>query len=339
MRILVFGAGAIGSLIGWTMAGAGHEVSHYVRRRSTRRLAHGFDLDLLDGRHKPPATVRERYVPRLVTSHEAPSEHELLIVSVGHSALPDALPRVVAVAGDAPVLFLMDLWTGGHEVDAALPRRRFLWGLPNAMAAFDRSGQSLRAALQPGVRLGAFEGQPPDDLYRRVAEALAAAGQKPHARPDMEHWLRVRFAIEAGLAGAALQAGGAAALLADRAAMRRAVLAVRDALRVCERLGADVRTFHEVVPFYLSIGVATRLIPAMLARNPVTARMAEIFGERRDVGAVFHDVLRTGRELDVEMPHLEALEAAVPRPADEPAGLSDGDEDGPEPGPPPAADR
>ncbi|MBM3147777.1 MAG: hypothetical protein FJ000_07785, partial [Actinobacteria bacterium] len=91
-----------------------------------------------------------------------------------------------------------------------------------------------------------------------------------------------------------------------------AVLAVRDALLVCERLGVDVRAYREVMPFYLSSRLASRLIPAALKRHQVARRMIELYDRRPERAQVFLDVVETGRELGVEMPHLTVLARCVP---------------------------
>jgi len=311
MRILVFGAGAVGSLYGWALTEAGHEVTHYVRRRRAAEVADGLALDILDGRHRPAVTRQERYAARVMTHGDPLPGHELMLVSVTHDELPAALPQVTELAAGAPVLFLMSLWTGAHDVDAALPRSHYVWGMPAAGGVLSDDGTRLQAALSPTVALGALADSTSGPLDRATA-ALTSAGLTPHVRHEMEHWLQVVFAIAAGLIGASFKSGGTDRLERDPAAMREAVLAVRDALLVCERLGVDVRSYREVVPFYLSSRVAARLIPATLKRSRVAGRMIELYDRHPERAQIFLDVVETGRELGVEMPHLTALEQYVP---------------------------
>jgi 2-dehydropantoate 2-reductase len=311
MRILVFGAGAMGSLYGWVLTEAGHEITHFVRRRRAVELTDGLALDVLDGRHRPAVTRRERYAPRVMTHDDPLPGHELILVSVRHHELPAALPQVADLAAGAPVLFLMSLWTGAHDVDAALPRSHYVWGMPAAGGTLSPDGLSLQAALLPAVAVGSLTASATGPLDR-VTVALASADLKPRVRHEMEHWSQVVFAIAAGLIGASFKSGGIDQLERAPAAMREAVLAVRDALLVCERLGVDVRAFREVMPFYLSSRLASRLIPATLKRNQVAQRMIELYDRHPERAQVLFDVLETGRELGVEMPHLTALERHVP---------------------------
>ena len=48
MRVLVVGAGIIGSIYGWALAESGHEVVHLVRSGRAAILRDGMKLDVLD---------------------------------------------------------------------------------------------------------------------------------------------------------------------------------------------------------------------------------------------------------------------------------------------------
>lgn len=48
MRVLVVGAGIIGSIYGWALAESGHEVVHLVRSGRAAILRDGMKLDVFD---------------------------------------------------------------------------------------------------------------------------------------------------------------------------------------------------------------------------------------------------------------------------------------------------
>ena len=50
MRILVIGAGVIGTIYGWAFSEAGHEVTHFVHPGKAARFAAGIPMDVLDSR-------------------------------------------------------------------------------------------------------------------------------------------------------------------------------------------------------------------------------------------------------------------------------------------------
>ncbi|MCL5996170.1 MAG: hypothetical protein M1546_08945 [Chloroflexi bacterium] len=82
MRILVFGAGVIGTIYGYLLAQAGNDVIHYVRPGKKARLDQGIRLRLLDGRAKPPKTETACYKLKTVETLSPNDRYELFIVSV-----------------------------------------------------------------------------------------------------------------------------------------------------------------------------------------------------------------------------------------------------------------
>jgi len=50
MKILIVGAGIIGTIYGWAFAEAGHEVTHLVRPGRAANYQDGFKIDMYDVR-------------------------------------------------------------------------------------------------------------------------------------------------------------------------------------------------------------------------------------------------------------------------------------------------
>jgi 2-dehydropantoate 2-reductase len=306
MRVLVFGAGAIGSLYGWALSEAGHEVRHWVRPQRVGPLEHGLAVDVLDGRGDRPQARLETYAPRLLTACDPQDPYDLMLIAVRPQELQAAAALAARDAGDTPLLFFGDLWNGMHDVDEVVSRTRYLWGYPSAGASMSNEDTQLTAALLAKVRVAEIDGSESARLLR-IMSVFTAAGFQAQAQPAIEHWLQVRWAVTATLAGAALAAGGAQQLLADRAALRDAVLAVREGLLICERRGVDVRGFRDVMPFYMSGNTAARLQKLVLQRHAPLRRSLEIREGDPQLVRMFADLVTTGRGLGVDMPRLEAL--------------------------------
>jgi 2-dehydropantoate 2-reductase len=306
MRVLVFGAGAIGSLYGWALSEAGHEVRHWVRPQRVGPLEHGMQVDVLDGRGDRPQARQEAYVPRLLTACDPQDPYDLMLVAVPPQELQAAAALAARDAGDTPLLFFGDLWNGLHDVDEVVSRTRYLWGYPSAGASMSYEDTRLTAALLAKVRVAEIDGSDSARL-RRIMSVFTAAGFKAQVQPAIEHWLQMRWAVTATLARSAVAAGGAQQLLADRAALRDAVLAVRESLLICERRGIDVRGFRDVMPFYMSGNAAARLQKLVLQRDAPLRRSLEIREGDPQLVRMFADLVSTGRGLGVDMPRLEAL--------------------------------
>jgi 2-dehydropantoate 2-reductase len=63
MRVLVIGAGIVGSIYGWALAQSGHRVVHLVRSGKASALRGGLTLDMFDRRKGHKRNFRGLYCP------------------------------------------------------------------------------------------------------------------------------------------------------------------------------------------------------------------------------------------------------------------------------------
>jgi len=308
MRVMVLGTGVIGTIYGYVLSEAGHEVTHYVRPGKTADLKKGIRLRLLDGRKSAQPEYEAHYDVR-VTERLGPADgFDLYLVSVRHYQIESVLPLIATNAGGADVLFFNNIWTELDAIDAALPRSRYLWGFPVAGGGY--MGGMLDAALLQDVRLGEVDGSHTGRLDR-IADAFRQARLSPDVRSDILHWQWVHFAINAGVIGTALKVGSAAALLNDVNALEQAVLAVRDALEVCRARGVQIDDFEDAAPFFGPANQVAGGIQATYARDKAARKIMERHAATEDLVRIYDDVLQSGLQLGVSMPNLLALEPYV----------------------------
>ena len=81
MRVLVVGAGIIGSIYGWALAESGHQVVHLVRSGRAAALCDGLKLDVFDRRKGHKRNFRGLYKLDAVETL-SPTRH----LRVGHRA-------------------------------------------------------------------------------------------------------------------------------------------------------------------------------------------------------------------------------------------------------------
>jgi 2-dehydropantoate 2-reductase len=82
MRVLVVGAGIIGSIYGWALAESGHHVVHLVRSGRASGLHDGLTLDMLDRRKGHKRNFRLLYRLHAVETLSRTDTFELVIVPV-----------------------------------------------------------------------------------------------------------------------------------------------------------------------------------------------------------------------------------------------------------------
>ncbi len=173
MHVLVIGAGVIGSIYGWALAASGHRVVHLVRRDRATALRDGLTLDVFDRRKKHQRNFRGLYKLNAVETLPPAESLDLVIVPVKHYALAQTLIEVVPGAGGADFLLLTQNWDGVREIDAILPRTRYIYGDAKAGGAFSR-GMLVATLSALKLDIGSPEGEP-SELAEKVAGLFAAA--------------------------------------------------------------------------------------------------------------------------------------------------------------------
>src|SRR5689334_20366684 len=93
MKILILGAGVIGTTYAWQLSEAGHHVTLFVRKGSLERYQReGVLIRCKDERQKKVAPIEVRYQPSFVDELRAGDNYDLIMVSVRAHQLEDILP-------------------------------------------------------------------------------------------------------------------------------------------------------------------------------------------------------------------------------------------------------
>jgi 2-dehydropantoate 2-reductase len=313
MRVLVVGAGVVGTIYGWALAASGNDVVHLVRPGRAGRLANGVTLDVLDRRkgHHDDAAVR---YPITVTE-SVPRSADLVVVPTKPYQLTDAVRALTStVDTSATYLLLTQNWRGTAEVDALLSRDRYLYGDAQAGGTFVDG--TLVCAIFPRIVLGSADGGR-GEAVERVAGAFAGAAIRPVARDDILHTIWVQYAINAGLLPPMVRAGGLSELLRDRALGEASLLAAAECLRVVAARGVDLRRYREAGLFLRTRSKLGRTMAGVAMRSlfrfskAVTRTSAHALADPREIEEAYNDLVTEGRRLGVAMPVMASFEDDV----------------------------
>ncbi|MFG1603056.1 ketopantoate reductase family protein [Actinoplanes sp. NPDC049265] len=221
MKILVYGAGVLGSVHAARLHEGGHDVSLLARGERLAALRrHGVRLAEGDS----PAV---HTVPVPVVEHPADG-YDLTVVFVRTHQVDAVLESLADVGGD--VLFLLN-WAGGFApLGAVLGLERVLLGFGVVGGTIDgdvvRYRRVSRLARLLPMPIGEPDGRATPRLDRIVG-AFRAAGLHVKAEPRMDAWLTTHAAFEVPLGQAVHAAGGPVALADDPAAVREMLRAMR----------------------------------------------------------------------------------------------------------------
>jgi 2-dehydropantoate 2-reductase len=303
VRIVVVGAGIIGTIYGWALSQAGHEVVHFVRPGKAALLRSGVSMDLFDRRKGRKRYFRGQYPLKATEAISLSDHYQLVIVPTKHDQLEAALAQLVPSAGQADFVLLTQNWRGAQSIDSILPRDRYVFG--DAKAGGTYSAGILVSTLK-SLDLGPAEGQP-TELARKLAAVFESAGVPTTLHQDMLHYLWVQYAISGGLWPAVVRAGSVDSVLRDRRAGEMAMAAVRECLEVVARRGVDLGEYPETRPFLRSSGLRRRigiwLVKVALRYSEYARRSsAHALEDATEIKTFYDDLMTAGKELGVPMP-------------------------------------
>jgi 2-dehydropantoate 2-reductase len=233
VRILVLGAGVIGSVYAGKLLQAGHEVILLARGSRLADLqSHGLLLENAESGNRtaqPVATVSEL----------APGDHfDLVLVSVRSEQLATTMAVLTGMTDGSDVLFFGNVGNRGVELAAAVGERA-VFGFPAAGGT--RDGPTITYVLirQQKTMLGEPDGATTSRI-QHLQHLLSGAGFPTVISADIGGWLLGHAAFVVPIAFALYRVGiDAPRLAADSGTMRLMVLASREAFTALRAAGNE----------------------------------------------------------------------------------------------------
>lgn len=225
MRILVFGAGVIGSVYAGHLLRASHEVTLLARGRRLEDIrTHGLILDNAESGQREvwPVPVVDAPVPE--------GKYDLVLVAVQAEQFSATLPVLATLPESVDVLFFGNTVGQTSRLQEALGRRA-LFGFPAVAGA--RDGAVIRYGLvhQQQTMLGEINGTI-SDRARRLRTVFQETGFSTTISTNITGWLIGHTAFVVPIAFALYRVGtDPARLSADRQTLRTMVRATRQAFR------------------------------------------------------------------------------------------------------------
>jgi 2-dehydropantoate 2-reductase len=315
LKILMFGRGAVATVYGWALERAGHDVEFYVRPGRAAAYGEAIDLDLLDSRRRVwGQRVVENWPVRYREELEPDHDFDLIVLSVQHHRLAEAVAFLAPRLGKATVLVFGNLWIEPLAAIGTLPVDQVAWGFPQAGGGFREDGV-LRGAVLPAVVFGTL-GEPPTERERAVRQVFREAGFRLWERPDFRGWLWVHFVSDAALYSRGLRLGSLSKLTGSAGDLREALLAGRELLPLLEARGVDLRRHRSGLLLFRAPSWLTASVFAWLTAHFAPARAtfeAHSDPEAEEPREVCRDTLAEARRLGISVPRLEAAEPSFAR--------------------------
>ncbi|CDP48224.1 ketopantoate reductase family protein [Propionibacterium freudenreichii] len=310
MKILMFGRGAIATIYGWVLEQAGHEVEFYVRPGRAATYGETIDLDLLDARRGARGQrIVQSWPVRYREDLKPDNDFDLIVLSVAHRRLTEAVEFLAPRIGRATVLVFGNVWAEPQDAISPLPADQLAWGFPGARGAFGPDG-TLYGGLAPQGVFGTF-GQPPSERELTVRRVFRAAGLRFTEQPDFRGWLWIHFIADAGIHSQGLRVGTLSQLAGATGDLREALLVTRELLPLLRARGLDLRRHRRSVLLYRAPVWLTAPVFAWATSHISLARRAlQVHSDpdAEEPRTICRDTLAEARRLGVTTPRPHAAE-------------------------------
>ncbi len=312
MKILIVGMGNVGLMHGWALSEGGVDVTHVVRKGSQSGYSGGVRMDVMDFRNGAPEFYQTSYPARIVDDIRPGDGYDLVMVATNYLQSTDAVRQYKDKVPGADFLMFCANWKGPAEIDALLPRRRYLWGYSVSSGARGGDGV-LYANIQKIYRIGELEGGK-SGLLQKITDIFSKARLVPEIKDDIIGWLWIHQAVNAGLIGTFLARHGMPSADTAMEEWVFIVRAVKDALKILEKRGVDCREYPEVNVFMMeNDDEAAKLLRQGILGMPHYERTrahSHLDTNPEEMKRFYLDVVETGEELGVAMPCLSSLKAS-----------------------------
>jgi len=252
MKILVYGAGPLGSLFAAKLHEAGHDVSLLARGQRLADL-HEHGVVLVDYHTNTQSVAYPHIIERLGTE----DAYDLVLVIMRKNRALEILPTLAANQHTPNILFLMNNAAGPRQLVEALGAGRVMMGFP--MAAGYRRGYVIhylagtRAGIDAMIPIGEVDGR----ITLRLKEVACILASMPgfdvELRVDMDAWLKTHVALLMPSLAPAMRAADRdnVRMAHTRDAIVLAIRAIREGFCVLRTLGfqivpKNVRVFERI---------------------------------------------------------------------------------------------
>ncbi len=308
MKILIYGAGPLGSLFAARLQEGGNDVSLLARGQRLDDLReHG--VVLVDVQTKEQTVTRVKVVEEL----KPDDAYDLVLVIMRKNHALQILPVLAANRYTPNVLFLCNNAAGPAAFVEALGKERVLIGFPNS------------AGYREGHVIHCLAGTPNDKAYvpfgevdgcitartREVARILESApGFGAEIRTDMDAWLKYHVALLFPSVAPALYAAGVDnyRLARTRDLVVLGIRAIREGFRVLQSLGLPITPSKFKMFTWLPEPILVRLAQRLLA-NPLmeTALVKHAAAAHDEVQHLIGEFMTLARTTSIPTPMIERL--------------------------------
>ncbi len=304
MKILIYGAGVMGSLYAARLTESGQDISILARgKRLAAIREQGIVLE--DVSSGEPTTTRVNVVTQL----EPEDAYDLVVVMMPKHHLSEILPILAANRHTPNILFMMNNACGPAEMIDALGRERVLLGFPGAGGIWRDHviRYKIVSGRQQPTTIGELDGGTTPRL-EQIAAVFKGAGFPVAICPQMDAWLKTHVAEISPLANAFYMAGGDCYRLSrTREAILMMIRATREGYQVLQELGIPIVPARHKILKRIPEFILVPLVGRLLKREEMAELIGHAGAAREEMKQIAEDFRILARTISVPTPAIDHL--------------------------------
>ncbi|NTW44888.1 MAG: ketopantoate reductase family protein [Anaerolineaceae bacterium] len=267
MKVLVIGAGVLGSLYAGRLQASGHQVTLLARGERLEQIKTQ-GLVLVDHRTGIRTITKVPVVDQISQN----DHYELVILLVRKNQLHDLIPTIASNKNIPSFLFMVNSASGFDEYFQVIGRERVLLGFPGAGGYRDPSGKvdySILPAFLQSTQIGEVDGSNTPRLIK-IASLFRDSGFPTEIQKNMDAWLKTHVALVSPIANAIYLADGDVNRLAEtRDGLIMLIRAIREGFHVLDHLAIPVVPGRLKILRYLPESILIAILK-MIFKSPKT---------------------------------------------------------------------
>lgn len=316
MKILIYGAGIVGTTYGWQLSKAGHEITVLVRPEKKQSIKEeGIPIHCADFRGEQKEIEEVVFKPDVIDSLSADNDFEYIIVTANNLHLKEILPILSKSVGNAHILFFQNMWVDDLDsINKYIPEKQYFFGFP-FMVGGGRDVGCIYSAISGLKQSHTPLGEPNGEISERVqkiAKAFEEANLKPIIYNEIKIWLITHYAVAAGLSAGIMKAKGGRNFANNPAILKEAIKAIREGLEVCQKLGynpkAEKANRLYSLPFFIAIPIAKKVY-----NNEALCLMFDGHTQHSpdEMKKMLEDIIEDGEKYGVKVPILKQIKKDI----------------------------
>ena len=316
MKILIYGAGIVGTTYGWQLSKSGHDISVLVRKEKKQQIEeNGIAIHCTDFRGEPKEVVQTIFRPNVIDELSSENDFEYILVSTNNLHLKEILPVLRKSAGKAHILFFQNLWNDDFdEIANYLTPEQYFFGFP-FMVGGGRDDKSIYSAIS-GLKyshtpLGELNGEITPRVLK-IVKALEDANLKPTITNQISVWLITHYAVAAGLSAGIITAGGAKAFVSDSKIIKETIKSIREGLEVCLKRGINPKSEKANRLYYLPLLISVAIARKVYSDEALTIMFdGHTNHSPQEMAKMLDDLIACGEKYNVMTPYLTHFKEGI----------------------------